>query len=448
MIFRSFGRTVAVAACLLIAVPGWGARSADLLTALSLFETGRFDEALDILQPLALDHPRNSDVLFLLGMAATQSSQLPGTQERVQESLLDLGITAFRTILIDQPELVRVRLELARAFFFKGEDGLAKDHFERVLAGDVPEAVVANVNQFLARIRARRRWSMHFGFALQPDDNIGGASNERIIYILGLPFVRDVDELTTSGVGISIWAGGEYQYPLQESTTRLRLGGRVSRKEYKGGEFDDMSLSAYAGPRWLLDRDTDLSLLADLRQRWVSEKVDHDEWGSSIELSRRLSPTVTANIRSSVSRRQYRDKRHLDGSLVQVSLGGDWIPVPVVRLNATAGHAKENTESRRWRNASESISAGVQFALPRGFSIGGDARMEWKDYAGGWGIYTPGGVPRKDRTRTLSVSVFNRGVTIFGFSPKLTLFNDVRKTNAQLHDYRRNRGELQFVRQF
>ena len=51
---------------------------------------------------------------------------------------------SFRTILIDQPELVRVRLELARAFFLKGRGRAgAREHFERVLAGDVPDAVVA-----------------------------------------------------------------------------------------------------------------------------------------------------------------------------------------------------------------------------------------------------------------------------------------------------------------
>ena len=63
-------------------------------------------------------------------------------------------------------------------------------------------------------------------------------------------------------------------------------------------------------------------------------------------------------------------------------------------------------------------------------------------------IYTPDGGPREDRTRTVSASVFNRGVTLLGFSPQLILTNEVRETNAQLHDYRRNRGELQFVRQF
>ena len=104
---------------------------------------------------------------------------------------------------------MRVRLEFARAFFLKGEDGLAAEHFKRVLAGsgDLPPAVLDNVNRFLKEIRARRRWSLHVGAAIAPDTNIGSNSDERIIYINDLPFRRDGYELTSSGVGVSLWSG-------------------------------------------------------------------------------------------------------------------------------------------------------------------------------------------------------------------------------------------------
>ncbi len=458
MILPLLGRALAVVACLVLAAPAWGATDqsnpslgtpADAVNlARNLINAGRFDEALDILQPLVLEHPDAPDAVFLLGLAATEASRGPGVSEEVREALLDLGITSFHTILVDAPVLVRVRLELARAFFLKGEDRLAREHFERVLAGDVPDEVRANVNLFLAQIRARRRWSMHFGFALQPDDNIGGASNERIIYIRGLPFERDVDELTTSGIGLSVWTGGEYQVPFEGRPVRLRMGSNVSRKEYRGGEYDEMTLSAHAGPQWLVDQNTDLSLLADVSRRWVADRISNDEWGGRVELGRRLSPTVTADARASAKSRHYRDRKHLDGWSYRLSLGGAWVPLPILRTNASIGYAKDDTESDKWRNTSRSIGAGVQVALPYGFTVGGNASKEWKGYGGGWGVFTPGGGPREDRTRTLSVSVFNRGLTLLGFSPQLILSNDVRKSNAQLHGYRRNRGELQFVRQF
>ena len=100
------------------------------------------------------------------------------------------------------------------------------------------------------------------------------------------------------------------------------------------------------------------------------------------------------------------------------------------------------THTRRW------LRAGVTVALPLGFTVGGSSELRWTDYEGNWGFYTPGGEPRADRTRSLRVSVHNRAFTILGFSPQISLVNEVRTTNAQLYDYKRTGGELRFVRQF
>ena len=55
---------------------------------------------------------------------------------------------------------MRVRLELALAFYLKEEDASGhQDHFERALVGRPPEALVANINRFLNVMRARRRWN-------------------------------------------------------------------------------------------------------------------------------------------------------------------------------------------------------------------------------------------------------------------------------------------------
>ena len=142
-----------------------------------------------------------------------------------------------------------------------------------MLAGNPPAPVVANVRRFLFRIRARRRWNMHLGFALAPDTNIGGTSNERIIYIFGLPFRRDAESLTTSGVGLSIWGGGEYQHPLGDRV-RLRLGMNASRREYSGGRFDRMLVSWHVGPRVFVSRTTEFSVLGDWRHQWSANEPD------------------------------------------------------------------------------------------------------------------------------------------------------------------------------
>ena len=139
--------------------------------ARALIERGQFTKALAILRPLAPNHPDRTDVLFLVGLAALGVAQHPETPASNRTGLLDEAIAAFHAILIDRPELARVRLELARvrlelarvrlelarAFFLKGEDALSRKHFDRVLAGELPSAIVANVQRFIEAMRARRR---------------------------------------------------------------------------------------------------------------------------------------------------------------------------------------------------------------------------------------------------------------------------------------------------
>ena len=359
----------------------------------------------------------------------------------------DEAIASLRAVLINRPDLVRVRLELARAFFLKGEDSLARGHFERVLAGKPPAPVVANVQRFLAEIRARRRWTMYLGAAMSPDSNIGGASDEQIIYINDLPFRRDAEELTTSGIGVSVWTGGEYQHPLGDRL-RLRLGGDLSRQDYGGRKFDQTFVSVHAGPRWLVDKDTDVSLVASARRRWTGTAPSYDDLGVRVEAGRRLTPRIRVSGRASWYRRDYRTRDFLDGPVLDFSLSGSWVILPILRADGAAGYAHERPRSETWRNASRWLRLGASVALPLGFTVGGSGELRWTDYEGNWFPFTRDGVPREDRTRILRATVHNRAFTLFGFSPQLVVTNEARDTNAQLYDYKRTRAELRAVRQF
>ena len=457
MTISPFLRALAVGAILLLAAPMSNAAvdppsssmpgAVDVSGAQALVKAGMFEEALIVLRLLALADPGRREVLFLTGLAAIEASRKPDTPETNRDALLDEAIASLRAILIDRPGLVRVRLELARAFFLKGEDSLARSHFERVLAGKQLAPVVANVQRFLAEIRARRRWTMYLGAAMSPDSNIGGGSDERIIYINDLPFRRDAEELTTSGIGVSVWTGGEYQYPLGDRL-RLRLGGDVSRQDYGGSKFDQTSVSVHAGPRWLVDRDTEVSLVGNVRRRWTGTAPSHDDLGARVEAGHRLTPRIRVNGRASWYRRDNRTRDFLDGPILDFTLGGSWVILPILRADGAAGYARERPKSETWRNASRWLRLGASVALPWGFTLGGSGELRWTDYEGNWLPHTPDGAPREDRTRILRATVHNRAFTLYGFSPQLVVTNEARDTNAQLYDYKRTRGELRAVRQF
>ena len=384
--------------------------------------------------------------LFRSGMDAVEAAGKAKDEDR-RDELLDKAIAVFRKMLIANPRLVRVRLELARAFFLKGEDGLARQHFERVLAGNPPAGVALNVNRFLAQIRARKRWSVRVGFALAPDTNLGGGSDERIIYIHGLPFRRDREELTRSGIGIAAWAGGEYQYPLSPRW-RLRAGGDVHRKEYREREFDRMTVAGHVGPRWLIGRGTEASLLASVRQHWIADEADHRDIGARTELRHRLSRRTTGHVALSRHERRYDARDHLDGPVTDLSIGAGWVASPTIRIDAAVGWGKDRPETERYRNERRWMRLAATAALPLGFTVGVSGTLRWTEYEGNWFPFTEDGSPRSDITRHLRVFAHNRAFTVGGFSPQVSLVREDRTSTAQLHDYERTSGELRFVRLF
>ncbi len=388
---------------------------------------------------------------FRAGMEALNAAHAIEDRD-AREGKLDEAIAAFRAILVDRPDLARVRLELARAFFMKEEDALARRHFEHALAGDVPAAVAANVRRFLNVMRARRRWEAHFGAAIAPDSNLNAASGEKTVWLdtpFGrLPFTLDRHVPPRSGLGLSVWGGGEYQYPLGP-LWRLRAGADASAREYGGGAFDRHFLSAHAGPRRSIDARTEASLLATADRQWTAGRPETDRLGLRLEGERRLTPRLALSVRAAAARRDCRGCDHLDGPVGDVSLGASWAALPTLRVNGNAGWSWVRAAGEHWRSRGPEAGLGASLALPRGFTVGARASARRTEYQGsGLAHATIDGAPRRDRTRTLSASVHNRAVTVFGFSPRLSLVNERRDTNAQTLDYERNLVELGFVRQF
>ncbi len=417
-------------------------------TARALVQRNRFAEALKILRRLPPDHPDQTDVQFLLGLAASRGSQERGITDEKRLALLNLAIAAFRSILIKRPELVRVRLELALAFYLKEEDGLAREHFERALVGKPPAALVSNISRFLKIMRARRRWTGYFGFSLAPDTNINAASDVEVIYINGLPFRRGAGQRASSDIGVVGWGGAEYQFPLA-NRWRLRSGFNVNHREYKGGRFDQTFLAGYIGPRWLISRNTEMSLLASTSQRWWGGSSFNYDIGARLEVEHRVFAGLRLSGRATWSDRTYQQNTFLEGPLMVFSLRASYVPFPIMQVNGLVGYQQQEAAAHHWNSTGYWTRVGTNVALPWGFTVGASAEFRWTNYEDGWPLpFRPDGSARSDQTRILQATLLNRAITVYGFSPQIAFSNQVRESNAQLFDLTRNLVELRWVRQF
>ena len=368
----------------------------------------------------------------------------------MREQMLDRAAYAFHRVLVARPDLPRVRLELARVFFLQGKDQLAKENFERVLASNPPPHIVAAINRFLAEIRARRRWSGYFTFALAPDTNIGTSSGESTFEWLGLRgWKLDSPDKIHSGLGLRLRLGGGYQHPLGR-TWRLQMGGHLAHTEYRGSRFDNSTLELQIGPHWFLTPHSEVSLLGVTRLRWVDGQRLYQDRGFRLQPSYRLSRRTRLRLEFSRLDRYYDDRDLLNGPISEISMGANHILTPVLRGDISAGWFLEQPLRPESESAGRWAEAGITALLPKGFALGAFASVRWQDYrsAGAPPRHVIDGSNREDKIYRLRFTVSRRNWLVAGFAPELTVSAETRKSNAQLSEYDRVSGELNFVRQF
>ena len=118
-------------------------------------------------------------------------------------------------------------------------------------------------------------------------------------------------------------------------------------QDHAGRRFDDTHLALHAGPRWLADPRTELSVLANASRRWLGGSVEHDAAGARIEAHRRLTDRVWASVHASWLDHDYRDGTGRDGPVVDLLLSGTWRIRPTVdRFSPAIGYSEQRTHSR------------------------------------------------------------------------------------------------------
>ena len=410
-----------------------------------LIEIGHYSAALRLLSNLKINDSDNTQTLFLIGLAATRLSQQVDISEQEKTFLLDTAIEAFREILHNRPELFRVRLELALAYFLRRDDRQSRQHFERVLAGNPEEAIALNIQRHLDAMWLRRTWRGYVGVRLSGNSNINLVSEDSTINLFGLPF--QVQNEVESGAGLIVFAGGEYRYRLNKSS-RLSFSTDLVAKDYAGRQFDEISLAAHVGPLWKFNPQWELSVHAGLIRNWVATNPYSRAHGIRLASSHVLSNRSKAQFQLAWYKRKISRSTLLTGPYMNASVTLEWIPKPTLKSSIQLTYAREMPKSQVWKNSSTQLAVHLSVLLRSAITFGAAVELKKTDYKGPWAQYTPGGVPREDRTRMLRLYLQKRNINFAGLVPQLSLFREVRESNAALYGYRRNMLEFALQREF
>lgn len=134
------------------------------------------------------------------------------------------AIEKFSTILATNPNLIRVRLELARAFFMARQWTRARNEFFTVLSGDLPDPVRARVLGFIREIDARRGfdWDLSIGFT-QVGNNRRYDTDSITLNFFGLDLPFTLNRDTSTEIGLRATGAANFRQPLNISLPNVQM---------------------------------------------------------------------------------------------------------------------------------------------------------------------------------------------------------------------------------
>ena len=430
LVFRAAAAAAAGVLLALAALPAW---AQTLEEVRALVDAGRAAEARRLLArvPEPQDPVQRTEFVFLDGLTALEL----GYPEE--------AIVRFRRILVDQPGLVRVRLELARAYFEAEDDENARRQFELVQAANLPPSVTANIQSFLDAIRARRKWSLSVTFALAPDTNVNAATDARLVEIGGFPFLLDPNARKTSGIGVLTAAQAGYRLPLAKDW-RAEAELYASHRQYDNDDFNDSFLRLGVGPTWL-PPGGEVALRGVVRRRWFGNEAYNWGVGGEVAASMQATPRLGLNARLEFIALTYDDDPRQDGWVATGSVGARYGISSSAMVRGDLTFLRNETDEARFTYSFPGVSVAWLQEFPLGITAEVGGFVGFRDFEGPDPLFAS---TRKDWRYSGSVYLTKRDWSIGGFAPLVGVRHTINDSDIDFYDYDRTEFTFGLTRQF
>ncbi|WP_171187123.1 lipopolysaccharide assembly protein LapB [Ruegeria sp. HKCCC2117] len=189
------------------------------------------------------------EAIFLSGLADLQNGRPEDAIEK------------FSAILAANPNLTRVRLELARAYFMARQWNRARNEFFTVLSGDLPDPVRTRVLAFIREIDARRGFDWDLSLRFTTVGNPRKYETDQITLNfagVNLPFTLNRD--TSTEVGIRATGAANFRRPVDLGFSDLQTVAYASFNfdvtEARTSRYDDYIFVGRFGLRTLSQNTT------------------------------------------------------------------------------------------------------------------------------------------------------------------------------------------------
>jgi tetratricopeptide (TPR) repeat protein len=355
------------------------------------------------------------------------------------------AIEYFRKMLENNPNLLRPRLELARALYKNGDYRVAKYHFEQVLsAPELPMNVRGNVNAFLVLIRQQLpslSWSLDVSF----NEKIPKRT-KKVIYLGGIPF--DGDSAPYENTGIT---QDSYQFtaqskipinPKQKTFTKLRL----EHSEIINSENDSTYLKATIGKHYSLANVATITPEIGFHHSIYQDKKLYSGRIFSLQYFKLIAKADYLNLNYNYRKLDYIDS-HKSSNGVQNEFSIGYIKLPSVssRLYASLGLLKSNTQNKSQSFDKLDLNLSYNQDISNAWNVSINFRINRTHFGA---VASSDKEVKKDRKITHEITLLNKLWRINNIAPKLTIGKTKNRSNIDNYGKSEPYIKLGFTQQF
>ncbi len=409
--------------------------------AADLIERGDLDHASQILtQTPPMSNPAlEIERWFLMGQIAQRSGDI------------DRAVQIYHQILDQQPDLARVRFELAVCYMTQKKWRRADYHLRLAMAGtDLPENARQMMNYYRYLVRQNKNWNVWFNIGAAPDNNVNNAvgGRECVMTLFG-PMCRDLDK-PESAVGLNMTLGGNYEFKLSDNW-RWKSEGGIYGNVYDKSDYDDLYLFAATGPRYVWTRG-DVWIAPTVARRWYGWDAYNWSAGMRVDTNYDFTRKLSAGLSLRFMQNMYDTfGDYLDGQTYMAQMRLTHSVNARLYINTRVGVTREDATNGMYSYWSPNLSVGIGAELPWGFHVYMEPGIYWTWYDDArWTVVDGDFVQRTehDFTHRYAISVSNNKLGIWGFVPTITVSYTQRDSNMWQREFHKTAIEFTMQQRF
>lgn len=404
----------------------------------NLIERGDIDHAQQILtkMPQTKSLPVEIERWFLLG----QISQKQGNYEN--------AIKIYKKILDAQPDLARIRFELALCYIKMERWYRADYHLRLAMAGDdLPDDVKKMMTYYRYVIRQNKRWNIWFNFGAAPDSNINNGNGGRECVYGG--YCRNLKD-PESVLGANLTLGGNYEFVLSDHW-RWKSDANIYSNTYNNHDYDDLYLSASTGPRYIWTRG-DVWLAGIGARRWYGGEKYNWSYGAKLDTNYDFTRKFSGGLSLRVLENKYDEYGpFLNGQTYSANLKLVYSFNARLYTVLRPGLTREDTINPVYSYWQPGIAIGFGTELPYGFHMYIEPSFYTSKYDKPQYVVKDNRfaqITERDFVQRCALSLSNNRFDIWGFVPTLTVSYTKRDSNIWQREYHKTTLEFTMQQRF